>query len=203
VPAFSPAFLVNHPALIGRVLHENPTNYRKGPAAARVRPLFGDGLTTADSETWQEHRRLLQPLFQSERVHAFSRIVAEVAADAADRWRDLAQARRPVDNGAEMLALTRQVILRVLFGDIDPAQAGLLGSAMDGALREINRHVWSALPAPLWLPTPGNRALAHALQTLHGFITAGIADVRPPRRDPASLLDFMLDLPEDRMRNNG
>ncbi len=195
---FSPVFFVNHPALIGRILRDNHTNYRKGRAAARVRPLFGDGLTTADGETWQEHRRLLQPLFQSERVHGFSCIVADAAAEVADRWRDLVQAGRPADIGAEMLALTRRVIVRVLFGDIDAAHAGLLGAAMDDALREINRRVWATLPAPLWLPTPGNRALQHALRTLHSFITARLADVRPAGRDPCPLLDTLHDLTNDR-----
>ncbi len=196
--AFSSIFFVNHPALIGRILRENHTNYRKGRAAARVRPLFGDGLTTADGETWQEHRRLLQPLFQSERVHAFSPIVADAAAEVADRWRDLVETGRPADISAEMLALTRRVILRVLFGDVDAAHAGLLGAAMDDALREINRRVWSALPMPLWVPTPTNRRLCRALQILQGFIRARMADVHPPRRDPCPLLDTLHDLTNDR-----
>ena len=201
-PALSPVFVVNHPILIRHVLHENHANYHKGAATTRVRPLFGDGLTTADDEPWREHRRLLLPLFQTARVQGFSPTVAEATAELADRWRDLAAGGRLVDIGAEMLALTRRIILRVLFDKIEALQEATLSAAMVDAPQEVNRRVWSALPPPLWIPTPRNRRLRHALQTLQAFVQARTEDPCRPRGDSVPWLDALLTL-EDGLLDDG
>jgi cytochrome P450 len=189
-----PVFLVNHPAFIRHVLQDNSVNYRKGPAVLRVRPLFGDGLTTADGERWQRQRRLLQPLFQHGRMLSLAPLVTGAVADLLVRWRALAVAARPVNIGVEMLALTRRIILRVLFGEVHDRQAAALSAAMDEALEEVNRRLWSVLPLPPWLPTPGNRRLRRALWTLHAFVRERIDAGRRLGAEPSSLLAALLAL---------
>ncbi len=187
-------FLVNHPDFIRHVLQEHHANYPKGPSIARVRPLFGNGLTTADGEHWRRQRRLLSPLFQPTRLQRFAPYVTEAAADLRDRWRNLAVSGHPIDIGAEMLALTRRVILRVLFGKVPPPQAAALCLAMDEAMEEVNRRVWSMLPMPRWLPTRRNQRLRCALWTLDEFMQESINNQSRHLSDPTSLLDGLLAL---------
>lgn len=189
-----PVFLVNHAASIRHVLQDNHSNYLKNPAAARVKPLFGEGLTTADGERWHRQRRLLLPLFQHGRVLSLAPLVTEAVADLHDRWRALASAARPVDIGSEMLALTRRIILRVLFGEIPDLQAVALSAAMDEALGEVSRRLWSALTLPRWFPTPGDRRLRCALRTVHDFVRERIDAQRRRSADLSSLLAVLLTL---------
>ncbi len=200
---FRPVYLVNHPAFLRHVLQDNASNYQKGPAAVRVRPLFGEGLTTADGERWQRQRRRLLPLFQPARLLSLAPLVTEAAAALSERWRALAAAGRPVDLGAEMLTLTRRLILRVLFGDVPDGQATAVGAAMDEALEEVNRRLWSGLTLPPWIPTPGLRRLRRALRRLHAFVRERIRAQRRPGADPSSLLAGLLALGDTPAEDRG
>ncbi len=193
-PSFHPVFFANHPTFIRHVLQEHCANYPKRPAALRVRPLFGDGLTTADGERWHQTRRALLPLFQPGRMQGFASCVTDAAAKLDARWSALAASGRRVDIGTEMLALTREVIVRVLFGEVPSEQVTALSAAMEEALEEVNHRVWSLFVPPLWIPTPANRRLRSAVYTLHQFVHGRIEEARKRGRNPSSLLDALLDL---------
>lgn len=55
-------YLVNHPDFIEHVLDIHHSTYGKGPAVERIKPLFGEGLTTSNGEAWRHQRRLLRPV---------------------------------------------------------------------------------------------------------------------------------------------
>ena len=43
-------------------------SYRKGLGHEEARALFGEGLLTADGETWKDHRKVMQPFFHSSKM---------------------------------------------------------------------------------------------------------------------------------------
>ena len=64
-----PAYLVNHPDVIKRVLVDNHTNYTKGTLVNTIfKVAVADGLLTSEGEQWRRQRRLMQPAFQRERL---------------------------------------------------------------------------------------------------------------------------------------
>src|SRR5687767_13396806 len=52
-------YLLNHPDHIKHVLQDKPDQYRKSTRVARIKPLFGEGLTTSERPLWCRQRRLL------------------------------------------------------------------------------------------------------------------------------------------------
>jgi cytochrome P450 len=49
---------------VQHVLQDQPHHYRKGTSVARIKPLFGEGLTTSKGALWRRQRQLMQPIFQ-------------------------------------------------------------------------------------------------------------------------------------------
>src|SRR5690242_8996950 len=65
-------YVLSGPNEVGRVLHENHTNYKKNFIYERMRPLLGNGLLTSDGDFWKRQRRLAQPAFHRQRIAGFS-----------------------------------------------------------------------------------------------------------------------------------
>lgn len=75
--------LVNDPAGVRRVLHENAQAYEKPPPTRRLtRPIIGEGLFLAEGREWRRQRRALSPAFTPQHVEA-------VAHHFADAGREL------------------------------------------------------------------------------------------------------------------
>jgi cytochrome P450 len=49
---------------VQHVLQDQPHHYRKGASVARIKPLFGEGLTTSKGALWRRLRQLMRPIFQ-------------------------------------------------------------------------------------------------------------------------------------------
>ena len=186
------AYLLSHPDHVKHVLQDHHRAYWKSPTAARVRPLFGDSLTTIDGEGWRRQRQLLRPVFQQSRLRPFVPIVTAATAAMLERWQRIAEHGKPLDLQREMADLTRAIILRVLFGDIAAAEGCAVGQALDLALEHASRRLWSPLG---WLevPTSGNRQYRCALRTVDGFLSGTIARARRQGCPPGTLLSLLLD----------
>jgi cytochrome P450 len=186
-------YLLNHPDDVRHVLQDSQRVYRKGPPATRVRPLFGDSLTTVDGERWRRQRRLMRPAFHATPLLRVLPIITETTAELLDRWRRLAERGEAIDALSEMRGLTRAIILRVLFGDVDPVQARTVGQALEFALEYADRRLWSPL-GWLDLPTPGHRRFRQALLTVDRFVSDVVERARrgAPPPGPGTLLSALL-----------
>jgi cytochrome P450 len=184
-------YLLSHPDDVRYVLHDAQRVYCKGPPATRVRPLFGDSLTTVDGEHWRRQRRLMRPAFQSKPLLRFVPVITEATAEMLDRWQRVAKRGEAMDVLSEMGDLTRAIILRVVLGDVDPAQALAVGRALEFAVGYADRHLWSAL-GWLRLPTRGDRRFRDALRTVDAFISDVIGRARRNGSPPGALLSVLM-----------
>ena len=82
-------FFVNHPTLIEQVLHSR--NFTKHFGLRMNRLLLGNGLLTSEGDFWLRQRRLIQPVFQRERIAGYGPDM--VAFSRADGRRRGATAR--------------------------------------------------------------------------------------------------------------
>lgn len=70
--------LVNDPAAVRRVMHENAAAYEKpAPTRRLTRPIIGEGLFLAEGREWRRQRRILSPAFTPQHVEAVSEHFAE------------------------------------------------------------------------------------------------------------------------------
>jgi cytochrome P450 len=181
------AYLLSHPEDIRHVLEDEQNVYVKAPTAERVRPLFGDSLTAVDGERWQRQRHLIRQAFQPRSLVRALPIVTEATAQMLDRWASIAAHGEPLDVSREMTDLAKLIILKLVFGDVGEAQVRAVGEALEDALRQVNRRMWSPLGL-LDIPTPGQRRLEAALRTIDTFIGAAVARARDDAPPAGSLL---------------
>jgi cytochrome P450 len=182
-------FLLNHPDHVQRLLHDNHANYRKSYFYARMKPLVGEGLITAEGADWKRKRRLAQPAFHRERIAGFAGIMAHHARAMLDRWDGCAACGAPVDVAADMMRLTLTVVGHALFGLDLLAEADEMGRALTTALRITNDRFYSLVVLPS-VPTPSNLRFARAMRVLDGVVSEIIAARREaaPRQDLLGML---------------
>jgi cytochrome P450 len=192
--------LLSHPDHVKQVLQDNHLAYGKSAPASRVRPLFGDSLTTVDGDRWRRERRCLQPAFQQ--LERFVPIVIEATAEMLDRWRPRAAAAGTLDLAAEMTGLMRGITLRVLFGDLPEGEAQALGRALETTVQHVDRHLWSLLGERTLL-TPGRNRFTLALRAIAAFVAEKVDQARRGRAGSGTLLSALADAHEAQRASGG
>jgi len=116
-PAPEPAYLLNHPDYIRHVLVDNNRNYSKDTRSNQIfGKVAGQGLITAEGETWRKQRRMMQPAFHHRRIEQLDGMIVEITKSMLGRWQVSFESDRPIDIAREMAALTLTVTTRALFG---------------------------------------------------------------------------------------
>jgi cytochrome P450 len=182
------AYLLAHPAHIQHVLQDQPDAYRKGASVARIKPLFGEGLTTSEGALWRRQRDLMRPLLQWQRLLPWADVIIEATSAMLARWEPLAAHGRPIDLGAALRDVTQAIMRHVLFGPAAGPHALAAGQALTRAAGQLDRRVWAVLPPPLWLPTRHNRQFLQARRTLDAYVHRCITE----RRRPGAVADDLL-----------
>lgn len=199
----TPAWLVDDPESVDRVLRTNSGNYTKQTVQyGALSLLTGDGLLTADNPGWMTRRRQVGPAFHR---RTLDRLVGCVGAAADGLDTDLS-ARVPgraptrVDVDGPLMRATLDVVSRGLFS-ADLGRAGgtdIAGAVVDG-LEEVIRRATHPVRAPRSWPTPGNRRLARSLATLDAAVDTVVAGregaATPAEPDVLDLLMASLDDP--------
>ncbi|HEX5109245.1 MAG TPA: cytochrome P450 [Vicinamibacterales bacterium] len=184
-------YLISNPHDVRHVLLDNARNYHKSPLYQKLRMfLLGDGLLTSEGEFWLRQRRIAQPAFHRQKVAGLASVMARAARDTAAGWEAIASAGRPVDVDAEMMRLTRTVVLRALLG----GDLGPYTEQIDAAWIVINEHIgerfWSL--GPDWLPTAKRRRFEAARAVLVGAVDHVIGQRRRGSAEKGDLLEMLL-----------
>ncbi|MFG2115305.1 cytochrome P450 [Streptomyces sp. NPDC048718] len=169
-------YVLNSPALVRQVLAADVETYRKGSFNERFRPYQGDSLFTIDGPGHRRRRRVVQPAFHRDRLKTYAEVMREVAATRFAGWTE----GRPIDVGAEMYALTSEVVARVLFGgEIGSERIARIQRWLPVFVRGMGRKVVTPAGWLDRLPIPANRrfdAAQHGLRTLvDGLVREQIA----------------------------
>ena len=179
-----PAYQLNHPDDIERVLVTNNQNYVKGDAFQRVlAPLTGNGLVNSEGETWRRNRHLVQPAFHPKRMERNAAMITDVTQRLCESWSD-GETRDVHD---DMMALTLRIVSRALFGvDIDD-RLDDIAEAVDAFFSATVSVPHVVLPEGLPLPT--RRRMRAARETLDEVVDDII---RQRRHDPGEDVVSML-----------
>ena len=139
-----PAFLFSHPRDVRAILVDHAAAFRKGDLMQRAKRLLGDGLLTSEGEHHRVQRRLIQPVFASDRIASYAADTFSAALERSAGWRSGRRLRLDL----EMDALAMTVVARTLLGSECERELPALGDA----LRLLAR--WAHL-----LIAPGGRFL--------------------------------------------
>ena len=122
-------YLFVHPEHNQHLLQDNYKNYTKlpHPTFRLLLPLLGKGLLTNDGESWLQQRRLAQPAFHREQIHAFGQTMTAAAEKRFSRWEASARAKEVVAFDREMMEMTFEIAGRTLFSVDLTAEAREIG----------------------------------------------------------------------------
>ena len=184
-----PAWVISHPDLAEQVFVTHSRSFVKHRFFFRhVDTLFGDGLLTAEGESWLRHRRLAAPAFHHDRIAGYAGEMVALAEETAARWRD----RETLDVHHEMMQLTLRIVVRTLFAIEAPRDVAALGAAFDVAVKEIAARFRRPFRIPDAVPTPGNIRYRRAVSRLDAFIRGIIAERRTDGADRGDLLSMLI-----------
>lgn len=146
---------INDPDAIERVLIVNPGNYRKSlQQQRRLKPALGEGLLTAEGETWRLGRRLAAPLFTPKAVMQVFDDMAAAAEAMLDRWHRDITPGESFDVAPEFHRLTYDIVSRTVFSGALDADRALVHENMALYFDTIGRvDLATFLNLPMWVPT--------------------------------------------------
>ena len=182
--------LLNHPSLIEQVLVNEHRNFTKHRFFWRhVTSIFGNGLLTAEGESWIRKRRMLQPGFHRERIEAYAEQAVTEAERMLGSWRDT----ETRDVHHDMMQLTSRTMAACLFGADLAERFGDLYSVVEDAFGEAIARYSSLFRAPVAIPTPANIRYRRALRRLNETVHGMIREWKSGGQNPNDLLSTILD----------
>src|SRR5271157_3722277 len=185
------------PAAVRRVFLDNAANYRKDDLQLKIlNPGLGDGLLTAEGESWRLQRRSLAPLFSPRQVAEFAPAMQSVATATIERLghrRDGAV----TDVGELMSRMTLEVLEQTLFSQGLGREPSEFQRAVTSYFDSFGRlDPLDLIGAPAFLPRLGRRRGRPALEFFNEAVDA-IVESRKAQLDrggeaPRDLLTLLL-----------
>ena len=189
--------VVSDPAAVRRVFLDNVANYRKDPVQLRVlKPGLGNGLLTADGESWKVQRRSLAPLFSPRQVAAFAPAMHRVARAQAEAVADRSDGAI-VEAQEEMALVALKVLEQTLFSQGLAREASQFQQAVTRYFDTIGRiDPLDVLGAPDFLPRinrlRGKDSLRFFAAAVNDIVTARRALIASGATPPEDLLTLLL-----------
>lgn len=183
-------WVLTDPDAVQLVLQTHVKDYPRERRLMRLNRMGGPELlfNTDRWDEWLWRRRLMQPAFHRAQIAAFADVIAAEASKTAERWADGAT----IDLGAEMKALTMRIIGRAMFSvDIERDVEGFQRS-FEATADYVFRRAGSAVPVPLWLPTPANRRAKRMVELRRGLLRAIVEERFKEREPKGDLLDLLI-----------
>jgi long-subunit acyl-CoA synthetase (AMP-forming)/cytochrome P450 len=189
--ADSRLFLVSHPEHVKHVLQDNQANYRLNYRKKIL--MGGKSLTMSTGEAWRRRRRVMQPIFNLQRLSALAPGMVAGAERMAERWREPARRGEPLDVAQEMTDLTLGLLIESLLGtDQDHGDRGNLRRTVTTAFEYFNDRARNPRTLPVAIPTPRNLRLLKALRDLRRAVQRTIDEHRESGAPAGDLLSMML-----------
>lgn len=186
-------FLINDPEVVADVLVRQHHKFEKGLAIQILKPMFGEGLLSAEHARWRKQRALLQPAFRREAIARYTTSMVESTRAMLDSWAP--GARRDIHE--DMVSLTLDIVVRSLFGsDRSIGRAAVIAGAR--AVQEFfGRYRRRYLALPPVVPTPANLLLRRNARRLDEMIFAMIEARRRSGKRGDDVLSLLLDVRDE------
>ena len=165
---------VTHPEGVRHVLQGNYKNYSRGKFYENFKLFFGEGLLTTDGEYWLRHRRMAQPLFHRKVVDGCTDTAAASIGAMLDRWDAGLERGEPVELVGEMMHVSLSILGRVVFNMDFSGYSDVISPSVLVGLKTMMPQGNLNDFVPRWVPTPYNRRLSHAQNSLRDVMTTVI-----------------------------
>jgi cytochrome P450 len=164
-------WILSHPDHVEALLVGQHRDVIKDRMTRELATVLGDGLLVADGERWRRQRRLAAPSFTPRAVGGYAKTMAEVSLRHVAAW-----PAGPTDIHARFVALTRDIVLKTVFGTDTATEAA---EAVEVFQTEFVRQIRTVRRVlPRWVPTRGRRRIEAAVRELDRDVARIVADRR-------------------------
>ncbi|MFK7850360.1 MAG: cytochrome P450 [Akkermansiaceae bacterium] len=179
--------LINDPHLVREVMKSTMRDFDKNSRIYNhFRNVFGNGLVTAEGETWKRKRKLMQPMFSPSSIGTYFDLMLSSSISTAEKIAD----SEPFDMAEEMNHLALEIAGRAFFSD-----------SFDGSIERIREwteaiNCYSAKPpvplvSDLRFPSPTNLRVRRMMKDFRDFMRSLIQS-RSTSTPKDDLLDVIL-----------
>jgi cytochrome P450 len=173
-----PIVLLANPTDIEAVLSKNSANFLKARDYRAMKAVLGEGLLTSEGSFWQKQRKLMQPAFRHENIATYAETMVEATSRMLDGWRN-GETR---DVQAEFMAVTLEIVTKVLFGSVIPGDAATVAQSLTIMMEDFNRQAGLAFLLPESVPIPTFFRLKRAIEQVDAMIYKLVDSRRAERR---------------------
>lgn len=181
-----PTIFINDSDAIEHILVKNHRNFIKNQAIWRhFRAVFGQGILTAEGETWQRNRKLAAPAFAGQQLLSYGPDIVSLTKAMLRTWTD--GDRRDVH--PDIMGLTLRIAAKALMDSEVERDIEDMDHAVNDLIVEMARRVKRPTVIPDWVPLPGHIRYRRAIATGERVINRMIAERRSNGYDGRS--DFL------------
>ena len=164
---------------IQQVLVRNHDRYRKGPVLESITEALGQGLLTAEGETWRVHRKNAQPAFHRTALERYPQEIRTLTARMLSAWKP-GDTRLALE---EMLKLTLDIAVKCFFDASLESRARELGESFSEITDFFEYTLTPSGRLSLKLPTLRRKNYLRAVRILDRTLS-DIIHPRLERKDP-------------------
>ncbi|MFO0605615.1 MAG: cytochrome P450 [Polyangiales bacterium] len=187
------AHLFFHPDHVRALLVDDAKCFSKNtPAMGALRLLMGNGLVTSEGSFWLRQRRIAQPAFHRNNIHALCGQMVALTARTAGEWSEAARDGRDVDVGAAMTRLTLRIVGAAMLGCDVEGEAADVARAIDHLQGDLNARILAPWSPPVTWPTARSRAFHEARDVVWRVVERAIARRRADPDAPGGAFLRML-----------
>ncbi|MBS0233069.1 MAG: cytochrome P450 [Proteobacteria bacterium] len=162
---------VTDPTLIENILVKNAEQFPKTRLDRRVlKPMLGDGLLTAQGDSWRWQRKIASPPFRHAELLTYVPAMVDAAIQCCREWRDRGPSPFTSNVEDDMTEATFSVIVRTVLAGISKADGDTIKRAGRAYLDPISWEVAASLlqyPETYWHPAKSRmRKSATELRTI-------------------------------------
>jgi cytochrome P450 len=167
---------VTEPGLVENILLKNAEQFPKTRLDRRVlRPMIGNGLLTAQGESWRWQRRIASPSFRHAELLTYVPTMVDAANNCVARWNSHGSKPFVTNVEADMTETTFAIIARTILAGVNRADGDIIKRAGRAYLDQISWEVAAALlqyPETMWHPGKGRmrRAAIELQETVRRLV---------------------------------
>ncbi len=173
------AFVAITPKIVEQVLLTQSNRFTKQTRGYdQLRRVLGNGLLTSEGSFWLRQRRLAQPAFHRERLHALGVVMVRATNELVASWAPHLASRKPFDVSTEMMKVTLRIVGETLLSSNVSAESDRVTRALSNGLETMQYTLTHPFSPPAWVPTAQNRRIHAAEHELNDVVMGVIAERR-------------------------
>lgn len=171
------------------VFKDERTHYAKSRGYKEIALVLGNGLLTAEGETWRQQRKALQPSFHKNEL----RQLLPYIWDTGQGYVNALKGEEKIRLDTEMSGLTMTILLNSLIKYQDSRLVERMSQHIHFGQDFIVDRIRSPFKWPVWIPTATNRKYHHMMEEANELIQKCVDDRKAYPEQVGDLLDVLMD----------